>query len=40
MSSFTEDWGYKHSGIIEPWTIFDLNTNTRQPIKDGERAEF
>ena len=37
---YWEDRGYTRSGLIEPGFTFDINTQTRRPIKGGEVVEF
>ena len=37
---YWEDRGYTRSGLIEPGFTFDINTQTRRPIKGGEVTEF
>jgi len=37
---YWEDRGYTRSGLIEPGFTFDMNTQTRRPIKGGEVTEF
>jgi len=37
---YWEDRGYTRSGLVEPGFTFDINTQTRRPIKGGEILDF